>query len=75
MRIVAYFFDSPGSDLDKACRAIFEAREGARSIGSGTFLVGERAGERDVEYDVPDHLAAETQQALKDAGFRCEAMS
>lgn len=71
MRIRAYFYDGPGSTLDKMCRSIFEAR-GGRSIGAGTLLVGPTAGERDVEYDIPDNRADDCRTALKRAGFRLE---
>lgn len=70
MRIIAYFYGGPGDPLDKACRSLFEAVDGARSIGAGTMLVGKGAGERDVEYDVPDDKADDVRAALKKAGFR-----
>lgn len=69
MRISAYFYGDPGCNLEKACRSIFEAREG-RSIGAGTMLVDPAAYERDVEYEIPDHRIVETKDALKKAGFR-----
>ena len=39
MRISAYFFGDPGSNLEKACCAIFESH-GGKLIGAGTMLVG-----------------------------------
>lgn len=71
MRISAYFFGGPGSDLDKACTAIFESH-GGKFQGSGNMLVGTAAGERDVEYKVPRMKADACKQALKAAGFRLE---
>ncbi len=72
MRVTAYFYGGPGDPLDRACRSIFEAVDGARSIGAGTMLVGNGAGERDVEYDVPADKADAVRVALKKAGFRLE---
>ena len=70
--IKAYFFGEPGGDFDKAANAIFEYH-GGRHIGSGTMIAGAAAGERDVEYDIPDPRAAEAcRAALKKAGFRLE---
>ena len=71
MRITAYFFGGPGDPLDKACHAIFKARN-AQFIGCGTMLVGNGSGERDVEYDVADEDAEEVRTTLKKAGFRLE---
>ncbi len=71
MRISAYFFGAPGSDLDKACCAIFNSH-GGKMLGSGNMLVGVAAGERDVEYKVPKSKADACKQALKGAGFRLE---
>lgn len=71
-KISAYFFDAPGSALDKACNAIFE-KHGGRPVGSGTWLIGPGAGERDVEYDVPDAVSTDVVKAdLVAAGFRLE---
>jgi hypothetical protein len=70
--ISAYFYGSPGSPLDRACQSIFASVEGAKHIGSGTMLVGNRAGERDVQYHIPDDKADEVRAALKKAGFRLE---
>ncbi len=55
--------------MDKAARAIFEER-GGKSIGAGTKLDGNGAGERDVEYEIADDRAEECRAALKRAGFR-----
>ena len=71
MRISAYFFGSPGDPMDKAARYTFESF-GGKSIGAGTWLVGAAAGERDVEYDVPDDYVLETKAALRKQGFRLE---
>lgn len=71
MRISAYFFGAPGSDLDKACCAIFESH-GGKMNGTGTMLTGVAAGERDVEYKVPTLKAKACKEALKRAGFRLE---
>lgn len=67
--IFAYFYGGPGDPLDKACRSIFESH-GGKSIGAGTTLVGNAAGERDVQYDVPVERAEDCRSALKKAGFR-----
>jgi hypothetical protein len=72
MRITAYFFGMPGEALDKACRSIFEEIDGVKFIGAGTMLIGAAAGERDVEYDVPDEHVKDCRAALKKAGFRLE---
>lgn len=69
--ITAYFFGEPCGHLERACSHIFEARRGVY-IGSGTCLIGGAAGERDVQYEVPDDLADECREALKVAGFRLE---
>ncbi len=71
-RVTAYFYGDPGDALDKACRSIFEER-GGLPVGSGTMLLGPGAGERDVEYDVPDGRVEDCRTALKKAGFRLEA--
>jgi hypothetical protein len=71
MKISAYFFGGPGSDLDKACCAIFESHRG-KSVGSGNMLTGIAAGERDVEYNVPKQNVEACKDALKRAGFRLE---
>jgi len=71
MRISAYFFGRPGDLKDKACSRIFEAHKG-REIGRGTMIFGLRAGERDVEYDVPDELAQACRVELQVAGYRLE---
>jgi hypothetical protein len=70
--ISAYFYGAPGSMLDKACHSFFESVDGAKYIGSGTVLVGNGAGERDVQYHIPDDKADEVRAALKKAGFRLE---
>ena len=67
--ITAYFFGLPGSDQDKSCNAIFKNHAG-KHMGSGTLLVGPSAGERDVQYDIPDDEVQNVRQALKEAGFR-----
>ncbi len=72
MRISAYFFGGPGDPLDKACCSIFESAKGATSIGAGTTLVGPAAGERDVEYDIPDDHVKDVRSRLQKAGFRLE---
>lgn len=69
MRIQAYFFGAPGSDSDNNCRKIFEMF-GGESIGSGTLLIGPSAGERDVEYEIPEHRAEECKTALLASGYR-----
>lgn len=71
MRLSAFFYGDPGSDLDKACNHIFRNHDGTM-IGAGSWLVGEAAGERDVEYEVPDDKVEACQTALKKAGFRLE---
>ena len=70
--VSAYFYGAPGGHLDKACRSVFEACAGAISIGAGTVMVGRAAGERDVQYMVPDEHVEQTRAALKKAGFRLE---
>jgi hypothetical protein len=70
-RISAYFFGEPGGPLDMAAHSIFEERDG-KYIGSGTILVGTGAGERDVQYDIPEYSAEDCRNALKKAGFRLE---
>lgn len=70
--VFAYFYtNEPGSNLEKACRSIFDAR-GGRYIGAGTWMVGPAKGERDVQYDIPGDRVEETKAALKKAGFRLE---
>lgn len=71
IRIFAYFYGGPGDPLDKACRSIFESH-GGKSVGAGTTLVGNAAGERDVQYDVPVERAEACRVALKKAGFRLQ---
>jgi hypothetical protein len=71
MRISAYFFGRPGDAKDQACTRIFEFHNG-REIGRGTMMLGPGAGERDVEYEVPDHLAQACQAELQVAGYRLE---
>lgn len=66
-----YFYGEPGDGLDKAARAIFEAHGGLH-LGSGTLVIGPTAGERDVQYDVPEARADACRRALKRAGFRFE---
>jgi hypothetical protein len=74
MRISAYFYGGPDDLLDKACRSIFEEHLG-KFIGAGTMLVGNGAGERDVEYDVPTDESFKVRAALKKAGFRLQPTS
>lgn len=70
--IFAYFTGARGGLLDKAAHAIFK-NHGGEFVGAGTMLVGKSAGERDVQYDVPEANAAATRTALKKAGFRLES--
>ena len=67
--LTAYLFDVPDGPRDKAAHAIFREHQG-HFVGAGTMLVEPRAGERDVEYDIPDEHRAACAGALKKAGFR-----
>ncbi len=67
--VSAYFFGEPGGAHDKAATHIFETH-GGHHIGSGTLLVGPSAGERDVQYDVPDDRLDDCKATLKKAGFQ-----
>lgn len=69
--ISAYFYDHPGGGRDKACHWIFK-QHGGKFIGSGTMMVGAAAGERDVQYHVPNLRATPCRKALKAAGFRLQ---
>ena len=69
--VFAYFYGGPGDDLDKAANAIFKDH-GGQHVGSGTMLVGAGAGERDVQYDIPEDRVESCRASLKKAGFRLE---
>jgi len=69
MNMTAFCYDEPGGIMDKVAKAIFEDA-GGRSIGAGTMLVGDRAGERDIQYHVPDDKADHVKGVLEKAGFR-----
>jgi hypothetical protein len=68
-RITAYFYGSPNSAMDRTCHHIFE-QVGGKPLGAGTMLAGAAAGERDVEYDVPETEVAPAKERLIAAGFR-----
>jgi hypothetical protein len=70
-RITAYFNGSPGDPMDRACNHIFNDH-GGTPVGAGTWLVGEDAGERDVEYELPAENVEACRAALKKAGFRLQ---
>jgi len=69
--ISAFFYDHAGGGRDKACHWIFK-NHGGKFIGAGTMMMGAAAGERDVQYHVPNHRARACRSALKDAGFRLQ---
>ena len=71
-RISAYFNGEPGGALDKACKSLFEHCGGAIFLGAGTKMAGDGAGERDVEYYVPDLAAEDCRKRLRAAGFRLQ---
>jgi hypothetical protein len=67
--VIAYFNGDAGDPLDQKCHSIFVAY-GGKLIGEGTHL-----GERDIEYEVPQHKADAVCAALKKAGFRLKPTS
>ena len=69
--VSAYFYAEPGSNQEKACRSIFDAR-GGLYVGAGSWMIGPSIGERDVQYMMPPRRVDETKVALKKAGFRIE---
>lgn len=71
MMITVYFTGQPGGPHDRAATHIFE-NHGGEHIGSGNMMIGPRAGERDVQYEVPDDRAEACRTVLRNAGFRFE---
>lgn len=68
MRFSVYFWGAPGDTQDIVARSIFE-KFGGKFIGAGTMLVGIAAGERDVEYEIPDHCLEDIKKEFKENAF------
>jgi len=71
MKMTAYFFDESNSLREKVATETFRDN-GGEAIGQGTKMRGTEAGERDVQYEVPDIRAPHCKRVLEMAGFRVE---
>lgn len=72
MIITARFFNLPGSVHDEKIREIFR-KYGGHTRGSGMHvLFGAYAGQRDLEYSVPNKNAAKCKAALRRAKIKVD---